>query len=91
MHPVASAGRLPTHIPSIVCGATIVDFELSPFAPREVFIASDDSKIRCFELPEEGIESDVGEAKWVLGGESRGVLMGGRRALIISIHRRQDG
>lgn len=52
-----------------MCGATVVDFEISPFEQRQVFVASDDSKIRVFELPEGGIEEDTGDAKWVLGGE----------------------
>lgn len=69
VHPFSATGRLPTHIPAVVCGATIVDFEISPFDQRQVFVASDDSKIRVFELPEGGIEEDTGDANWVLGGK----------------------
>ncbi|SCZ98655.1 BZ3500_MvSof-1268-A1-R1_Chr3-1g05529 [Microbotryum saponariae] len=66
VHPLAASGRLPTSIPSLVCGATIISFELDPFDPRRVFIASDDSKIRVFELPEGGLEADCGEIAAVL-------------------------
>lgn len=69
MHPFSATGRLPTLIPSVVCGAAIVDFEISPFEKRQVFVASDDSKIRVFELPEGGLSEDSGEAKFVMGGE----------------------
>ncbi|SCV74346.1 BQ2448_6778 [Microbotryum intermedium] len=69
VHPLASQGRLPTNIPSLVCGATIVNFELDPFDPRRVFIASDDSKIRVFVIPEGGLEADYGEVTLVLQGE----------------------
>ncbi|KAK4705031.1 coronin-7, partial [Phenoliferia sp. Uapishka_3] len=66
VHPVAAKGRLPTLIPSLVCGAGIVDFELDPFDPRRVFVASDDSKIRVFRIPEEGLEADHCEVELTL-------------------------
>ncbi|SGY44572.1 BQ5605_C001g00176 [Microbotryum silenes-dioicae] len=66
VHPLATSGRLPTNMPSLVCGAPIISFELDPFDPRRVFIASDDSKIRVFELPECGLEADCGEIATVL-------------------------
>lgn len=70
VHSVSNLGRFPTNIPSIVCGATIVDFELDPFNSLKVFIASDDSKIRVFELENiRGIEEDFGETKLILEGE----------------------
>lgn len=69
VHPVAAKGRLPTQIPSLAVGATIVDFELDPFDETRVFIASDDSKIRVFASPREGFEGDRGDALMVLSGE----------------------
>ncbi|KAL8287521.1 hypothetical protein RQP46_003379 [Phenoliferia psychrophenolica] len=66
VHPLAAKGRLPTLIPSLVCGAGIVDFELDPFDPLRVFVASDDSKIRVFVLPKEGLEADFGETVMTL-------------------------
>lgn len=82
MHPFSATGRLPTLIPSVVCGATIVDFEISPFEKRQVYVASDDSKIRVFELPEGGLAEDSGDAKFVMGGKST-VERRGRAPLIL--------
>lgn len=52
-HALGDKGRLPTNGPSLNAGAGIVEFELDPFDPRVVFVASEDSKIRKFEIPVE--------------------------------------
>lgn len=70
VHPVASTGRLPTSIPSLVCGANIVDFELDPFDCTRVAVASDDSKIRVFKVPVGGLETDSDDVLETLHGAS---------------------
>ncbi|GAA5860495.1 hypothetical protein JCM1840_000276 [Sporobolomyces johnsonii] len=72
VHPLASKGRFPTHIPALVCGASIVNFEIDPFDPTRVFIACDDDAIRIFKLPqvdkngEGGLEGGFGEPERIL-------------------------
>ncbi|KAM0787874.1 hypothetical protein ACM66B_003925 [Microbotryomycetes sp. NB124-2] len=66
VHAVSAKGRLPTNIPALVCGATIVSFELDPFDEQRVFVACDDSKVRVFELPQDGFEGDLDGATSVL-------------------------
>ncbi|KAK4053254.1 hypothetical protein OIO90_004028 [Microbotryomycetes sp. JL221] len=68
VHAVAARGRLPADIPALVCGATIMSFELDPFVQSRVFVACDDSKVRMFELPTSGNpEGDLGGPKLVFG------------------------
>ncbi|GAA5918149.1 hypothetical protein JCM1841_005275 [Sporobolomyces salmonicolor] len=72
VHPVASKGRFPTHIPALVCGASIVNFEIDPFDPTRVLIACDDDTIRIFRLPQVdkagkgGLEGDFSEPERIL-------------------------
>ncbi|KAK4048001.1 hypothetical protein OIV83_005035 [Microbotryomycetes sp. JL201] len=69
VHPVAAKGRLPTNIPALVCGATIVNFELDPFNEHRVFVGCDDSKVRVFEGSQNGFEGDTDSATLLLTGK----------------------
>lgn len=71
MHATVAVGRFPTAIHSLVAGAGIVDFELDPFDPQRVFIASDDSRIRVFKVPNAGLKEDMTDVAVTLTGESR--------------------
>ncbi|GAA5883524.1 hypothetical protein JCM16303_005463 [Sporobolomyces ruberrimus] len=66
VHPLSSKGRLPVHIPALVSGSTIVNFEVDPFDTSRVFVACDDDAVRVFKLPAEGIEEDYGEVAVML-------------------------
>ncbi|GAA6016484.1 hypothetical protein JCM11491_002336 [Sporobolomyces phaffii] len=66
VHPVAAKGRLPVHIPGLVSGSTIVNFELDPFDPTKVFVACDDDAVRVFNVPAGGIEGDYSQVATVL-------------------------
>ncbi|GAA5824548.1 hypothetical protein JCM5353_007239 [Sporobolomyces roseus] len=70
VHPLASKGRLPVHIPALVCGSNIVNFELDPFDSSKVFVACDDDAVRAFKVPEEGIEEDHSEVAVTLKDSS---------------------
>lgn len=73
VHPISAVGRLPTLIPALVSGATVVEFELDPFDPTRVFVAADDSRVRVFELPSDGkgLAEDTTEVVKVLEGALR--------------------
>jgi len=62
---------LPVHIPALVCGSNIVNFELDPFDSSKVFVACDDDAVRVFRTPEEGIEEDYSEVVVTLKGKLR--------------------
>lgn len=51
VHPIAAKGRLPTHIPGLVCGSGITDYALDPFDPARVFVACEDSAVRVWSVP----------------------------------------
>ncbi|KAI9496400.1 hypothetical protein BDB00DRAFT_117680 [Zychaea mexicana] len=54
-------GRLPTQIPSILCGSTVTNFKFDPFDPHVLATASEDNCIRLWRIPEDGLEEDTGE------------------------------
>ncbi|GAA5960040.1 hypothetical protein JCM3765_006144 [Sporobolomyces pararoseus] len=70
VHPLASKGRLPVHIPALVSGSTTVNFEVDPFDSKKVFVACDDDSVRVFELPGGGIEEDFSEVSVMLKDSS---------------------
>ena len=71
VHPVAQKGRLPTHVPSLVCGAAIVDFALDPFDENVLHVACVDGRVRIFRLPTSGsLETDLDSPEAVLSGAS---------------------
>ncbi|KAI8099038.1 uncharacterized protein BX664DRAFT_320241 [Halteromyces radiatus] len=59
-------GRLPIHIPSVLTGSEITCFQFNPFDPYILTVASEDSKIRVFYLPENGLEDDLSEPMVIL-------------------------
>lgn len=55
--PADKPGRLPVHIPCVLCGAGVTNFRLDPFDEHTLATASDDGKIRLWKIPEGGLES----------------------------------
>ncbi|GAA5985798.1 hypothetical protein JCM5350_005287 [Sporobolomyces pararoseus] len=70
VHSLATKGRLPVHIPALVSGSTIVNFEVDPFDSQRVFVACDDDAVRVFKLPVGGFEEDFSEVSVVLKDSS---------------------
>lgn len=68
-HPPKKTGRLPSVMPAFVCGASMTAFELDPFDHARIYVACDDSKIRIFRAPEEGLQEDNGTAEQTLHGQ----------------------
>ncbi|KAI9310453.1 hypothetical protein BX666DRAFT_1869613, partial [Dichotomocladium elegans] len=56
---VDQPGRLPTHIPSVLCGSPVTYFAFDPFDPHILATASEDDTIRLWKLPETGLEQDM--------------------------------
>ncbi|KAI9280147.1 hypothetical protein BC943DRAFT_311248 [Umbelopsis sp. AD052] len=63
-------GRLPTKVPSLQCGSSVVDFKFDPFNPNILVTASDDNKLRVWNIPDEGISEDVSEPAAVLSSKA---------------------
>ncbi|KAI8092155.1 uncharacterized protein B0P05DRAFT_524970 [Gilbertella persicaria] len=59
-------GRLPIHVPSILCNSEVTNFRFDPFNDNILVTVSNDNKIRVWEIPEGGIEEDMAEPKAVL-------------------------
>ncbi|KAI8973262.1 hypothetical protein BDF20DRAFT_638541 [Mycotypha africana] len=59
-------GRLPAHIPCLLCNSEVSNFKFDPFNENILVTVSNDNKIRLWEIPEDGIEEDVAEPKCVL-------------------------
>ena len=56
-------------IPAIVCSSDLLAFKFDPFNPNLLVTASDDTKIKGWIIPEDGLnkeESDVTKPEWVL-------------------------
>ena len=66
--PIDKPGRLPTQIPSVLCGSTVTNFKFDPFDSQILATVSDDNAIRLWEIPEDGLEEDMGEAIKTLKG-----------------------
>ncbi|KAK3809740.1 MAG: hypothetical protein J3R72DRAFT_81453 [Linnemannia gamsii] len=62
------AGRVGNKIPSLVCSSDLNGFKFDPFNHNVLVTASDDTKIKGWIIPEEGIdkESDATKPDWVL-------------------------
>ncbi|KAK4519787.1 IRG-type G domain-containing protein [Mucor velutinosus] len=63
-------GRLPIHIPSVLCNSEVSNFKFDPFNENILVTVSMDNKIRVWEIPEGGIEEDIAEPKCVFGSSS---------------------
>ncbi|KAI8374237.1 uncharacterized protein BYT42DRAFT_575596 [Radiomyces spectabilis] len=63
---VDKPGRLPVHIPSLLCGSEVTNFQFDPFNNQVIATASEDNKIRVWSIPEGGLEEDIGEPEFVL-------------------------
>ncbi|CEG71439.1 Putative Coronin [Rhizopus microsporus] len=59
-------GRLPTHIPCVVCGSEVTNFKFDPFDHNRLITISQDNRIRVWDIPEDGIEQDLLEPKFML-------------------------
>ncbi|KAF9286035.1 Coronin-7 [Mortierella alpina] len=61
-------GRVGAKMPSLVCSSDLLSFKFDPFNPNLLATASDDSKIKGWIIPEEGLnkESDTTTPAWVL-------------------------
>ncbi|KAG0335676.1 Coronin-7 [Podila horticola] len=56
-------------IPAIVCSSDLLAFKFDPFNPNLLVTASDDTKIKGWVIPEDGLnkeENDVTKPEWVL-------------------------
>jgi coronin-7 len=51
-HPLSATGRMPLSPPSIRFTSTFVDFAGDPFNPLRLYTASEDGKVRTWDLPE---------------------------------------
>ncbi|KAI9011899.1 hypothetical protein CLU79DRAFT_848786 [Phycomyces nitens] len=63
-------GRLPTHVPCVLCGSEVTNFQFNPFNEHTLATVSEDNKIRIWTIPEGGLEEDLGEPTAVLGTNS---------------------
>ncbi|KAK3808201.1 MAG: hypothetical protein JOS17DRAFT_796872 [Linnemannia elongata] len=61
-------GRVGTKIPSLVCSSDLTGFKFDPFNHNLLVTASDDTKIKGWIIPEDGIdnENDATKPDWVL-------------------------
>ncbi|KAI8884390.1 DUF1900-domain-containing protein [Backusella circina FSU 941] len=59
-------GRLPTHVPCVLCGSEVSSFKFDPFNPLRLLTVSVDNKIRVWDIPEGGIEEDMAEPTAIL-------------------------
>ena len=62
-------GRIGAAVPYLVCSSDLLGFKFDPFNPNLLVTASDDTKIKGWVLPEEGLdgENPVTKADWTLG------------------------
>ncbi|KAG0148139.1 hypothetical protein CROQUDRAFT_60970 [Cronartium quercuum f. sp. fusiforme G11] len=63
---VEKKGRLATHLPALLNGTTVIGFEVDLLVEGRVFVSGDDSKVRVFQVPEEGLTSDTEACSMVL-------------------------
>lgn len=68
-HPIDKPGRLPISMPAIVCGAAVVDFTTNFFNSSQVASATDDGKIRIWNVSKDATEN-VTEPTHILGDGS---------------------
>lgn len=61
-------GRLPTHIPCVLCGSEVTNFKFDPFDHNRLVTVSLDNKIRVWDIPDAGIEEDLEEPQHILAG-----------------------
>ncbi|KAL0085171.1 hypothetical protein J3Q64DRAFT_1835582 [Phycomyces blakesleeanus] len=64
---VNKPGRLPTHVPCVLCGSEVTNFQFNPFNDHVLATVSEDNKIRVWTIPEGGLEEDLGEPTAVIG------------------------
>ncbi|KAI9139862.1 hypothetical protein BKA69DRAFT_1176292 [Paraphysoderma sedebokerense] len=65
---IKKPGRLPVNCPSLIAGADLSDYKFDPFDDCKVVTSSDDGRLRVWEIPESGLDTDLTEAKHVIGG-----------------------
>ncbi|KAG0286511.1 Coronin-7 [Linnemannia gamsii] len=65
-------GRVGNKIPSLVCSSDLTGFKFDPFNHNLLVTASDDTKIKGWIIPDDGIdkESDATKPDWVLSAPS---------------------
>ncbi|KAG0211915.1 Coronin-7 [Mortierella sp. GBA30] len=61
-------GRVGTKMPSLVCSSDLQSFKFDPFNPNLLVTASDDTKIKGWVIPDDGLdeECDTTKPNWVL-------------------------
>ncbi|KAG0174129.1 Coronin-7 [Apophysomyces sp. BC1015] len=64
--PVNKPGRLPTHIPCVVCGSPVTYFVFDPFNDHMLATVSEDNKVRLWKIPEDSLEQDIVEPQSML-------------------------
>ncbi|KAH9815446.1 hypothetical protein DFH28DRAFT_892988 [Melampsora americana] len=63
---VEKKGRLPTHIPALLSQTNVIAFEVDLFVEGRVFVGGQDGKVRIFQIPEDGLKSDLEECQMIL-------------------------
>ncbi|KAF9115872.1 Coronin-7 [Mortierella sp. AM989] len=65
-------GRVGNKVPSLVCSSDLTGFKFDPFDANLLVTASDDSKIKGWIIPEDGLgkENDVIKPEWTLGAST---------------------
>ncbi|EGG00921.1 uncharacterized protein MELLADRAFT_92887 [Melampsora larici-populina 98AG31] len=63
---VQKKGRLPTHLPAFLSQTDLVSFEVDLLVEGRVFVGGLDGKVRVFQVPEDGLKSDIEEVQMML-------------------------
>ncbi|OAV92610.1 hypothetical protein PTTG_04159 [Puccinia triticina 1-1 BBBD Race 1] len=66
VHQMINKGRLPTRLPCLINVANIVAFEVDQLDQGRVYVAGDDSKVRVFRVPKEGLQEDCLNTELIL-------------------------
>lgn len=66
---ISEPGRVGAAVPYLVCSSDLSGFKFDPFNPNLLVTASDDTKIKGWILPEDGLdkENPVTKPDWTLG------------------------
>ncbi|KAF9402531.1 Coronin-7 [Mortierella sp. AD011] len=69
---VSEPGRVGNKVPSLVCSSDLTGFKFDPFDANLLVTSSDDSKIKGWIIPEDGLdkENDVTKPEWTLGAST---------------------
>lgn len=52
----------------MVCGSEVTNFKFDPFDHNRLITISQDNRIRVWDIPEDGIEQDLLDPKFILTG-----------------------